>query len=319
MEAIKELVWPIAAFGFVGGLIDFVIGRAGQEKVKEFLLRWWVAFDDVKLKNFGKEEADQFLRFITRWVGAHFYSWKRIASFLMLTLCLSVIWICITFIIHNNRSHLVLLKDATGYCRLCYNIEHHYMTTKIAIFNLLFWVASFIFGMSFVIIVAKITRILCSKSGLHNFTIFVILFILNYLQLCLIVPIIEEFKYDITNAYWLSYSITDFISEFKYEWTNTWFLLKKDISFLPTYLYEMYRYKREFDVFIYEQFAYAPVVIRVLFSTIFLGSFILKPLVVKPTSLLWRRLIESDKPAFTLVFSGLGVLATAVGEIGKHF
>jgi 4-hydroxybenzoate polyprenyltransferase len=33
----------------------------------------------------------------------------------------------------------------------------------------------------------------------------------------------------------------------------------------------------------------------------------------------WRRLIENDKPVFTVVFGGAGVLASALGEIAKHF
>jgi hypothetical protein len=49
-------LWPIAAFGGVGAFLDFLLGRSGQERVRDFLLRWWVRFDDVNLNNFSKEK-----------------------------------------------------------------------------------------------------------------------------------------------------------------------------------------------------------------------------------------------------------------------
>jgi hypothetical protein len=60
METLKDFLWPIAAVGGFSGLgtfIDFLIGKTGQERAKDFLLRWWVRFDDVGWRNFGREEG----------------------------------------------------------------------------------------------------------------------------------------------------------------------------------------------------------------------------------------------------------------------
>jgi hypothetical protein len=35
-------------------------------------------------------------------------------------------------------------------------------------------------------------------------------------------------------------------------------------------------------------------------------------------NLVWRRIVESDKPVFTLIFGGPAAFATAVGEAAKH-
>jgi hypothetical protein len=51
METLKDFLWPIVAFGGLGAFIDFLIGRAGQEKTKDLLLKWWVRFDGVKLRD----------------------------------------------------------------------------------------------------------------------------------------------------------------------------------------------------------------------------------------------------------------------------
>jgi hypothetical protein len=53
-------------------------------------------------------------------------------------------------------------------------------------------------------------------------------------------------------------------------------------------------------------------------SVIFVGSFLLKPLIMRPISLVWSRIVESEKPVFTLIFGGAGAFATAIGEAAKH-
>jgi hypothetical protein len=44
----------------------------------------------------------------------------------------------------------------------------------------------------------------------------------------------------------------------------------------------------------------------------------LKPLIMRPVNLIWRRIVESDKPVFTLVFGFVGGLAKAISEVVKH-
>jgi len=57
METLKDFLWPIVLIGGLGAFIDFLIGKTGQARAKDFLLKWWVRFDDVHWKNFGKEEG----------------------------------------------------------------------------------------------------------------------------------------------------------------------------------------------------------------------------------------------------------------------
>ena len=53
-------------------------------------------------------------------------------------------------------------------------------------------------------------------------------------------------------------------------------------------------------------------------TIIFVGSFLLRPLVMRPVSLVWARIIESEKPVFTVMFGGAAAFATAIGEAAKH-
>src|SRR6516164_2839285 len=91
METVKNIASAIIAIGGVGAFIDFLIGKAGQERAKDFLLRWWVRFDDVHWRNFGREEGLFAAQLIERWFGRRIWSNRRItASFALLFVFLSI-------------------------------------------------------------------------------------------------------------------------------------------------------------------------------------------------------------------------------------
>jgi hypothetical protein len=77
METLGNLVWPVILAGGLGKLIDFLIGKAGQEKAKDFLLRWWVRFDEVHWRNFGREEGLFAGRLMKKWFGRRTWSFRR--------------------------------------------------------------------------------------------------------------------------------------------------------------------------------------------------------------------------------------------------
>ena len=78
MEALKNFLWPIIVIGGLGAFIDFLIGRTGQDKARNLLFQWWVRFDDVHWKNFGREEAMFAAYLIERWFGKIIWSINRI-------------------------------------------------------------------------------------------------------------------------------------------------------------------------------------------------------------------------------------------------
>jgi hypothetical protein len=59
-----------------------------------------------------------------------------------------------------------------------------------------------------------------------------------------------------------------------------------------------------------------PNLIRLLITVVFLGSLFLQTL-QRPIMTLWARVIESDKPVFTLLFGGTAAVAKAIQEISK--
>jgi hypothetical protein len=61
-----------------------------------------------------------------------------------------------------------------------------------------------------------------------------------------------------------------------------------------------------------------PSLVRFGISLVFVGSFLLRPLIMRPVNLVWRRIVESDKPVFTAIFGGVAAFASAIGEAAKH-
>jgi hypothetical protein len=81
---------------------------------------------------------------------------------------------------------------------------------------------------------------------------------------------------------------------------------------------EFFLERGQIDVFALFALNSFPSFVRVIISIVFVGSFLLRPLVIRPISLVWARIVESDKPVFTLVFGGAAAFATAISEAAKH-
>ena len=56
---------------------------------------------------------------------------------------------------------------------------------------------------------------------------------------------------------------------------------------------------------------------RLLLALIFACSFLLRP-IQRPISTLWARIVESDKPVFTLLFGGAAFLAETIQKIAEN-
>jgi hypothetical protein len=74
---LPDWLWWIAGLTGLGGFVDFLIGRAGQQRLRSSLETWWIRFDEVHPKNFGKKEALYAIHIIDIWFGSKFLSRKR--------------------------------------------------------------------------------------------------------------------------------------------------------------------------------------------------------------------------------------------------
>jgi hypothetical protein len=77
MADIWEAVKEVGGLAAVGGVIDFLLSKAQQAKLKAWLENWWLRFSYVNWRNFGRREAEAAVAMLDRWAGPRLWSWKR--------------------------------------------------------------------------------------------------------------------------------------------------------------------------------------------------------------------------------------------------
>jgi hypothetical protein len=307
---VLEWLWPIAACGGLGAFIDFLIGKSGQEKTREFLLRWWVRFDDVRWHNFGREEALFAAGLIDRWFGRRIYSFKR----LYMTIAVILFFAACGYLKQSVHS-----SSWTPICDLC----HLIMGIGFTIGTVVIFCVGFSMSISFTRFVTFQASRLCGSNTALNVIVFTMVMAINYILL----------------VYWLRLMNTakDYLLYFVFMFNNpsiiSLSIIKISLFHLSHDLFNSFKsspYPLEFidllygrmgsfiDVFALYAANYLPSLLRFMISLLFVGSFLFRPLVMRPLSLIWARIVESEKPVFSLIFGGAAAFATAITEAAKR-
>jgi len=306
MDKLKDILWPIILVGGLGAFIDFLIGKTGQAKAKDFLLKWWIKFDDVRWKNFGREEGLFAVRLMESCLGRRLWSFRRLGA--------SVV----VFVLLLTLFGLTRRRDSV--CIIC---------------NLPWWYAAVSLPMSFIAFCLSVSltkfvtlrmAYLCGFGELRNLIIFITSLALNCLVLMLWWPITLAIKFEtrlfVFGLYGLSnLSFTDSLNRFFVNIKNSidYDLSSNDHFVLhPGLFFDEFFDPNVIDTLAIHILSVSPNLFRSILSLVFIGSFVLKPLVMRPVSLVWVRIVESEKPVFTLTFGGAAAFATAISEAAKH-
>jgi hypothetical protein len=276
-----------------------VIGKDGQEKVKDFLLRWWVRFEDVHWSNFGREEGLFAGRLLERWFGRKLWSLRRIVSaFILFGVFVSITYISIKTRSFPQDRNVYWLTSADS---LEFIFPPGTMTVKFEWISVRLYIITtyFIYLLAFSISVS-LTRLLtfqiayfCGNNGLRNLSLYTIMLVINFVILVFWYPFAEINRAIISTSAVLN-------------------------PLRPTSLENFIGSANKIDTFSLHCLSLFPAIVRLVLSIVFVGSFLLKPLLMRPVSLLWARILESEKPVFTLTFGGAAAFATAISEAAKH-
>jgi hypothetical protein len=301
MDKLKDILWPIVLVGGLGAFIDFLLGRTGQQRAKDFLLEWWVKFDDIHWRNLGREEGVFAGRLIERWFGRRIWSLHRV--FAALSLLILLIPMCYFRAIFSNFE----IGDIT--CLTCVHPAE-------LLFNLFFLIVGFSASISLTKFITFGMAYLCSAGKLRNFIVFSLMLVINYVTILLWSPISFILKEEIT-SYVFQYSISFGLlaGTLRLLWGVFNAALRIGYPSLPGVWAD---FDGNIDEFVMSAMVSFPPAFRLLLSILFVGSFLLRPLVMRPVNLVWRRIVESEKPVFTLIFGGAAAFATAIGEAAKH-
>lgn len=319
MRDLAGWLWTVGIFAAVGKATDFLIGCVGQERARGFLETWWIKFDDVRWNNFGQKEALFSVYLIDVWFGRQFFSWRR---WILIYAFFSVSIVC---------GHILAISQSTRGLSLPLIIAPPaFVTVPLSAVGLAV-------SLSLTRLIAVTVARLCTDGKLRNFIIFTIFFGITYFLLAIWVPVFHLFSIlvidRIISTILVTHSLNDAMinarSFLRMTIMHPEFYLVSPQSIAQEFLYGANlasvpaTFREQTLPFLAVYFTqvvagYVAYLVRLIMAIVFVGSFIVKPILMKPMSLIWRRLVESEKPIFTFILGSIAALTQLCSELVKH-
>ena len=261
MNTFTDFLWPIILFGSCGGFIDFLIGKSGQENARNWLLKWWIRFDDIRWNNFGKKEGIFAGHLISKLLGDKLWSCKRVfAALSLLAVSLILVFLRLSF---SERRPIQM-------CDFCGSYSF-----SAIIPGLMISLVSFCVSVSFTKAITIWMASLCGSGQLRNLIIFTFFLLLHYLMLAIWLPATNYIKVTVTEDFlWEPPStLLELADHFKFGLLTIilWFKSSPWISFHGFISFKDGTTSIEdFTMFILSCF---PIMCRLLISILFVGSF----------------------------------------------
>ncbi|HJQ56808.1 MAG TPA: hypothetical protein VJ890_07870 [Vineibacter sp.] len=312
------LLWMVL-LGGLGGAIDFLLGKQGQKRWRDRLESWWYRFDDVKWRNFGAREAQLVVDLLDRKCGQLLFSLRRTKFVAWALIAASLCGLTITAL----KGHLPVLLQRG-------RVEYHIL----GLAHLL--VSGLMLGVS-----VSFTRFL-SALGVRFASHSVATSLLFFVTVIVIHVIALMYWTTVTNAVagLLTLPLTPWswgvvINTTEEYFVQLWNMLGRVLPEVaaPMIAYLWSRWDEDFWKALGDALwphgsdspplnaawllALLPNAARLLVALTFIASFALRPVVQAPLSLLWRRVVESDKPIATLTLGGAAATAKFVQELVK--
>jgi hypothetical protein len=326
LGSIESTLSTIAACGGVGAFIDFWIGKRAQERIRDWVETWWLKFSYVNLRNFGREEAVFALAIIDHLFGQRFLSPRR---FVTAAIIASVV-IAIFYVQASSfaAKHGVLagwgLSGDTPVDLVIFAIDVVGLSISITITRF---------------IVHRTTLISMSRV---NLLVFSVMLLIQYFAMVFWTPIpayismevrnlaITEFREGWTDSYVTHNYSTDTYTTHPYATASPGFrnFYLNGVTFFPYHSYNplycnisvSYSDVDELIplISVYPDpscsgraLGMISAFSRLGLAVLFVCSYLLKPTQRIMLSL-WARIVESEKPIFTLLFAGGAAAAKAI-------
>lgn len=303
MEKAWEAFSAIGGLAFIGGLIDFAMSRAQKDRLRKALETWWLQFDDVRWRSFGRKEAQGAVAFLDGCAGAKLWSWKRWRR----SLCIGAIVgiLSYAFELYQQLPHGSSAAAPYSFAILSFAILLSVFPLTIVGFALSISLTRFI---SIVVsnILVGTSRDIFVLLGLFVFQLVMLAYWSAVTDMIVAAPgLTYMYVYGVAgdkNFLTLGALWGLLTSSLDRVWAG-WGpipLLSGLFSHRPE-PYAMARalFKASMDILSNGA--------RITFAGVFLASFLFRPLVQRPISWLWLRILESGKPIFGLLFGAIGV------------
>jgi hypothetical protein len=328
---LPNILWPLVVLGGLGAAIDFLIGSERQRKIKDWLTEKWVNFEDMKWSNFSTKEAQYFVHFLDRVFGAKLLSWRRIASSAVTYALLMATLLAIGFS-HSLQSGTLAEQLARQPALFSHNLD----VIMIVIGVLTFAVSTSVTRAVSILVI----RLSAARSV--GPSLYVAMLGVHYVLFGVWTPIVEALRVLIMMGLW--YVVLFVIEGFSFPAANeitpdnvlaglsefatqtaqdvtrlTYWEPQKllENAYATTGLVGPFTPRR---VPMGTFFAVSLVAnaLRFLIAIALLVSFLFREWIGRVVSLVWVRVLEDRRGAFTLVLGGIGALAGTVREIAGH-
>lgn len=303
----------IGGYAGIGGILDFLMSKGQKEKLKDSLTDWWVRFEDLKWMKFGRAEAETFLIAFDHLAGRALWTtqrWRCVLIVTAISYAAAVLWTALRFFLINSTGAIDLGKG------LAYLIDQgsDWLTPRS-------WVAILTIIVAFAVslsltraIAALVARI--STNALIGMVAFsallvaqVVLFVFwSNLVVDAFVRSINVLASELTSGAFSLSGYFDYLH--RTVRLSSWgYGLLQSLDMLTTL-----RPPPQISVENVVVGSFKALMdltangLRIVFALAFLGSFVFRPLIQAPISWVWARIVESDKPIFTLVFGIIGAL-----------
>jgi hypothetical protein len=202
----------------------------------------------------------------------------------------------------------------TGWCSHCSSALS--LTTDVIVF-----IVGFNCSVLGTKLITSLAAQLCGVGKLRNLSIFISMLSVNYAMLAYWPTVLEESKGLFVLLVCQESSVHDIL-------TGVYDPLKvcKELSeAVPLYspslagsFRGLFSGELSLDSFVLYTSSSLPSIIGFVLSIIFVGSFLAKPILLRPVSVVWARIVQSQKPVFTLTFGGMAAFTSAITEAVKH-
>lgn len=322
--------WAVPAWGAIGIGIDFLLGKSGQQRVKDWLETWWLRLSDVKWDNFGRKEALFALQKMDRWFGRRFLSVRRL---LVVVISIFLVTGFMIFSLAFTYAPHPIWNYFGWSAGVLWSLGNRFQRSDFLFFILT--LISFAFSFSVTRIASATVARLLRYDSYFNFIGLVLLLLFQYVLLCYWSPAmtfirrdlidIVVFPLDIWRVPWFSLwprIVFFYYSLIHVEWGHFYNMAihgealltpKSILGFVKFESWDFY-YPDHFLLRLSAILVLIPTLMRFLLATVFIGSYCLRPL-QRPIMLVSARIIEHEKPVFTLLFAGIAAMVKAIEQI----
>jgi len=318
LQSWTSILTTVAACGGVGAFIDFWIGKQGQQRLRSWLETWWLKFSYVRFQTLGHDEALFAVRVIDRLVGRRLLSVRRLTAALIITVTSLV------------TSHIY-------YFLLTHIFVHGVSASP---YSIVMYVALILMPLASVAIsfsLTRLTAVLVARAISHypmlNLIGLLFMLFFQYLLFCYM-PLISGVNHLI-----LSEQVLYYITQESPYYASPWELLVgafdiisrnqitvaftakiSQVLFPPAFWAATHKDDPQLILVMYsnELMNAMQALFRISITVVFLLSFVLQS-IKRPILELWAKIIESDKPVFTLLFGGAAALVQLIQKIVSLF